>query len=143
MLLLGLELAIGLCLGRGITILVSVSVRVRIQFQFTVRITFGLGIRDRLSVRVSFMVWGGFLLCPRQPRDGSDPQTWPGADRPLAPFPMAFKGKLGASLTLLATATTIALPRGAWAGQGPGCGRPPDLRSGTPFTRLLPPLTGA
>ena len=52
--LLGLELALGFCLGRGITNLVSVSVRVRIQF--TVRIAFGLGIRDRLSVRVSFMV---------------------------------------------------------------------------------------
>ena len=47
---------------------------------------------------------GGFSLCPRQPRAGSVPQTWPGAAHPPAPFPGASKGRLGASPTPLATA---------------------------------------
>ena len=86
---------------------------------------------------------GGFSLCPQQPRAGSVPQTWPGAAHPPGPSPGASKGRLSTSPTPLATAMTIVLPRAAWAGQGPGCGRPPELRSGTPFARQLLPLSGA
>ena len=84
----------------------------------------------------------GFSLCPRLPGAGSVPQTSSGAAHPQAPSPGTSRGRLASSPTPLATAKTIVLPREAWAGQGPGCGRPPDLTSGTPVARLLPPLTG-
>ena len=79
----------------------------------------------------------GFSLCPRLPRAGSVPQTSSGAAHPQAPSPGTSRGRLAGSPTPLATATTIVLPR-----QGPRCGRLPDLKSGTPVARLLPPLTG-
>ena len=89
---------------------------------------------------------GGFSLCPRQPRAGSVPQTWPGAAHAPAPFPGASKGRLGASPTPLATAPT----RPSSFLGGPGQDRDPGVGglriSGLahpPFTRLLPPLTGA